>query len=112
MSNVPAIITSRQVRANKRHNAAIIQNLILPTQDGVEDQENENEAQQDEVKTQEVENKTNDNESIEDKYQKLLIDHEKLKTKYKNVSQLKITQKNTILTLNKKCNFLSQKFGD
>jgi len=97
------ILSSRQVRANMRENATIVQSLILPTQ--------ENKAKEDEDKAHE-ELSTLINESIEHKYQQLLNDHEKLKTKYKHLSQFNRFQKNRINTLNKKCNFLSQKFGE
>jgi len=87
-------LSSRQVRANMRENATIVQSLILPTQ------ENKDIAKEDEDKVHEA-LPTLINESIEHKYQQLLSDHEKLKTKYKHLSQFNRFQINRINTLNK-----------
>lgn len=111
LSNISTDLTSRQVRANKRHNATIVKNLIHPTED------NDN-SQCDEDLTQEYQDKLYGispaiiEESIEEKYQKLLNEHAKLKTKYKHLLQFKRVQKHRVLTLNKNINTLSQKFGE
>lgn len=110
-SNISTDLTSRQIRANKRHNASIVKNLIHPSEDN-------NDAQGDKDLRQEDQGKLYGlspafiEESIEEKYQKLLNEHEKLKTKYKHLLQFKKVQKHCVLTLNKNVNTLSKKFGE
>lgn len=105
-SDISTQVTSRQQRANKRINENIVKHLILPTQ------KNEDESPEDVHSV--IEDKSSDDvhSVIEDKYEKLLNEHQKLKIKYKHLSEFKRDQKNRIISLNKKINSLSQKFGE
>lgn len=111
LSNISTDLTSRQVRANKRHNATIVKNLIHPTENNDNAQGDDDLTHADQDKLYGVSPALID-ESIEEKYQKLLNEHTKLKTKYKHLLQFKRVQKHRVLTLNKNVNTLSKKFGE